>query len=101
MKGCGGTCFQWQSSQSSQAGLANPGLLEKGINQIELYWLKLQFHHKVLFGPIILKKKKKPILDSTKQKHNKTEHGSFGVKVNGIIDKGHPGLFCQLRVPKG
>lgn len=40
------------------AGRANPVHLDKGINQIGLYWLKFQFCHKVLFGLTILKKKK-------------------------------------------
>ena len=74
--------------------------LDKVINQIGLHWLKLQFCHEVLFGPIILKKKM-PMLDSTRQKHNKPECRSFWVKVNGIIDKGHLGLLCQQLVPKG
>lgn len=37
--------------------------------------------------------------DSTGLKHNRPECGSFGVKVPGAIDKGHPGLLSSGGLP--
>lgn len=79
------------------AGCANPVHLDKGINQIGLYWLTLVLPQSVIWACDI---KKKSNVSLNWPESHKPECGFFEVKLNGIIDKRHLSLLCLLQRAK-